>query len=107
MTRPTIIGRGPGRGATGVDRDRNVRIRFSEPVRGVSGTTVRLVDARTGRTVRIRTLRYDSPSRTVTLDPYYRLRARTSYRVVIRAGIRDSAGNTLPAQTWTFRTGPS
>jgi subtilisin family serine protease len=104
---PTIIGRGPGRRATGVDRDRNVRIRFSEPVLGISATTVRLVDVRTGRTVRIRTRRYDPATRTVTLDPYYRMRAWTTYRVVIRAGIRDLAGNTLPAQSWTFRTGPS
>jgi len=51
--------------------------------------------------------RDDAPSRTVILDPYYRLASRTTYRVVIRAGIRDVAGNRLPAQTWTFRTGRS
>jgi hypothetical protein len=84
-----------------------VRIRFSEPIRGVSATTLRLVDLRTGRTVRVRTRRYDPASRTVTLDPYYRMTARTTYRVVIRAGIHDLAGNGLPAQNWTFRTGRS
>jgi hypothetical protein len=107
VTAPSIISRGPGRGATRIDRDRSVRIRFSEPIRGISATTLRLVDLRTGRTVRVRTRRYDVASRTVTLDPYYRLAARTTYRVVIRAGIRDAAGNRLPAQTWTFRTGRS
>ena len=107
MTRPTIVGRGPGRGAVGVDRDRNVRIRFSEPVLGTTSTAIRLVDTRTGLAVRIRTRRYDPSTRTVTLDPYYRMRSRTIYRVVIRTGIRDVAANTLPAQTWTFRTGPS
>jgi hypothetical protein len=106
-TPPTIISRGPGRSATGVDRDRSVRIRFSEPIRGVSATTLRLVDVRTGRTVRIRTRRYDPATRTITLDPYYRMTARTTYRVVIRVGIQDLAGNRLPAQTWTFRTGHS
>ena len=82
-------------------------MRFSEPIRGISATTLRLVDLRTGRTVRIRSRRYDAATRTVTLDPSYRLAARTSYRVVIRAGIHDVAGNRLPAQTWTFRTGRS
>jgi Bacterial Ig-like domain len=33
--------------------------------------------------------------------------ARTTYRVVIRTGIRDVAGNRVPAQTWSFRTGRS
>ena len=80
---------------------------FSEPVRGISATTLRLVDLRTDRTVRVRSYRYDVATRTVTLDPYYRLASRTIYRVVIRAGIRDVAGNRLPAQTWTFRTGRS
>ena len=84
-----------------------MRIRFSEPIRGIRATTIRLVDLRTGRLVRIRARSYDAASRTVTLDPYYRLAARTTYRVVIRAGIRDTAGNRLPAQTWTFRTGRS
>lgn len=79
----------------------------SEPVRGITATSLRLVDLRTGRTVRLRTRRYDAVSQTVTLDPYYRIAARTSYRIVIRSGIRDIAGNVLPAQTWTFRTGRS
>ena len=79
----------------------------ADTLKGVGATTVRLVNLATGRTVRIRALRYDSTTKTVTLDPYYRMSARTRYRVVIRAGIRDLVGNPLMTQTWTFRTGRS
>ena len=47
--------------------------------------------------------RYDAANRTIVLDPYYRMAAWTSYRVVIRLGIRDMSANPLAAQTWTFR----
>lgn len=102
-----MIGPTPRSGATGVDRDLTLRIRFGEPGRGVSATTVRLVNLRTGLTVRTKVRRYDATSRTLILDPYYRMAAWTRYRVIIRSGIRDMSGNTLPAQTRTFRTGRS
>jgi hypothetical protein len=41
------------------------------------------------------------------ISPALGAMARTTYRLVIRAGIRDLAGNGLPAQTWNFRTGRS
>jgi subtilisin family serine protease len=104
-TPPVIVGRSPRGGSTGIDRDQTLRIRVNERVKGIAATTVRLVNLATGRTVRLRTLRFDSATKTVILDPYYRMSSRTRYRVVIRSGVHDIAGNPLMTQTWTFRTG--
>jgi hypothetical protein len=107
LTPPTIVSRSPGSGSTGIDRDRTLRIRVSERVQGVSATTVRLQNLSTGRTVRVRVLRYDVGTRTIILDPYYRMAAGTRYRLSIRIGIKDLSANRLVTQSWTFRTGRS
>ena len=59
------------------------------------------------------TVRYDATTRTVTIDPAAKLKAGTSYRVVVTTGVKDLAGNALdqkPAKTglqkavWSFTT---
>jgi hypothetical protein len=99
-----VVGRTPGSGAAHIGRNVPIRVRFSEPVRGVSTTTVRLVNVRTGLVVSA-TVRYDPATRTATLTPRWRRLALTLYRVEVRAGIRDAAGNGVVATSWRFRTG--
>lgn len=76
---------------------------FSEPVKGISTATVRLVNVRYGWVVRAK-VRYDAARRTLVIDPVYRMYGSALYRVEIRSGITDRAGNLLIAMTWTFRT---
>ena len=83
----------------------NVAVRFSEAVRGLTGSTVQLRTP-TGKVVPAR-LSYNSATRTLTLDPTANLARGTRYTVVVLGGtnaIRDDAGNPLPTVTWAFRT---
>lgn len=71
----------------------------SEPVRGVSGTTVTL------RTSGGSAVRYSAATRVATLKPSATLRPGQRYTVTVTSGIRDAAGNRLAPTTWTFTTG--
>ena len=102
-TRPAITKRVPTSGQTGVARSTSVRITFSEAVRGVSGTTLRLKNLTTGLYVRAK-VTYSATKRTATIDPVLSMYGATRYRVYVRSGIRDLAGNALPATYWTFKT---
>ncbi len=104
-TRPTIAHRSPSAGKTGVDRDGNVKITFSEDVLHLSKTTVRLVSNKTGSVLRLKSFKYNATTHVLTLDPYSRLRPLKTYRVEVRFGITDLAGNTLATKRWTFKTG--
>jgi hypothetical protein len=101
-TRPTFVPV-PGRSATGVSRTANVYLKFSERVSGVSGTTLRLKDATTGLFVAA-TVTYDSVNRRAIVNPSVTLRRSHSYKVVIRSGITDRAGNPLIGVGWSFTT---
>jgi hypothetical protein len=53
---------------------------------------------------------YNATTRVVTINPSANLAVDTLYTVRLIGGataIRDTAGNTLVATTWTFRTGPA
>jgi hypothetical protein len=100
--RPTFT-HSPGTGATGVSRTANVRLQFSERVRGVSGSTLRLKNTVTGAWVPA-VVTYDAVLRRATLNPSVTLRGLRRYVVVVGTGIKDSAGNPLAATSWTFTT---
>ena len=104
-TRPTIRSRTPRPNATGVSRTSNVKVTFSEPVRGVSSTTVRLKNLRTGFWVRAK-VTYSSSTRTATLDPTLSMYRNERYAVYVTSGIRDIAGNRFASTSWSFRTRP-
>jgi hypothetical protein len=101
---PRIVHRVPTAGATEVSARASIKIVLSEPVRRVSSLTVRLVNLRSGATVRA-TVRYNAGTRTITLYPRLWMYPNSTYRVEIRPGISDRAGNRLPAKSWKFRTG--
>jgi methionine-rich copper-binding protein CopC len=101
--RPTVGSRTPAAGATNVRRGNDLTIAFSEPVVGVSGTTVTLRTA-TG-TVVPASVGYNAATRVVTLNPSSTLLASQRYQVSLTEDIRDAAGNRLTATSWTFTTG--
>jgi hypothetical protein len=106
VRRPRVINEFPRDGATGVSRFTDVRVHFSEAVRGVTTRTFRLFNARTRHVVAAEVFRTGGSNRWV-LEPDGRLARATRYVVVLRggaAGIRDLAGNRLFSTTWSFRT---
>jgi hypothetical protein len=102
-TKPTIRSRSPLPNASGVSRSTSIRVTFSEPVRGVSSTTLRLRNLRTGFWVRAK-VTYTAASRTATLDPALSMYGNERYAVYVSSAIRDLSGNRLTAATWSFRT---
>ena len=104
---PTVTGRTPAPGATGVGRAKNVTATFSEPVAGVNGTTFVLRKASTGTKVPATVTLGSTPNRWV-LNPKKGLAARSKYTVVLKGGltrIRDLSDNPLVTKKWSFRTG--
>ena len=103
---PKVVSRTPAPGAVSVRNDGLVvTAGFDEAVSGVGASTVQLKDA-AGATVAA-TVSYSSSNRRATLIPSAALAAEKVYRVQLTSGIRDSAGNTLAATSWTFTTGRS
>jgi subtilisin family serine protease len=102
---PRVINVYPAGYSTGVWRGVNPRVRFGEDVRGVSRTTIRLENLRTGNLVTV-AVRYDAKSHIATIDPSHRLLANTWYRIQVRPGLHDAAGNAVATLFSRFRTGP-
>ena len=101
---PTVINVHPAGYSTGVWRGVNPRIRFSEHVLGVSSSTIRMWNLRTGQRVVI-TVRYDSATHIASIDPAHRLSAMTWYRVQVQSLIHDPAGNAVGTIYFKFQTG--
>ncbi len=74
----------------------NATVTFSEPVRpdSLAGSTIRLRSKGSAEPTRV-DLRYDARRSRVVIDPKSPLRARTTYRVLVTSGVRDSSGNRL------------
>jgi hypothetical protein len=100
--RPRIIGRAPEPDAVSVVAGSAIKVLFSEPVKGVSGATIQLLNVAGGWVVRSR-VRYDAASRTAALTPALHMYPGTEYRVEILSGITDRSGNRLKPARWTFR----
>ncbi len=102
-TKPVVVAASPKSGATNISRTSSIRIVFSESVKGVSGTTLRLKNLSSGLWVRAR-VTYDAATRTAVIDPTLWMFRNRRYAVYIQPGIADPSGNTLVARHWTFRT---
>ncbi len=99
-TRPTVTSKSP---ASSGSRTASFVARFSEPVTGVSGTTMRLFVRGGTRAVAAR-VTVDAARRTATLNPTASLTSGKYYVVKLTgASIKDAAGNTLVAPSWTVR----
>lgn len=108
-TAPKVTAKSPTTATGRARRGANITVRFGEPVAPLSLNTATVVlrKATGGAGVR-RTLGYSAGTRTLTVNPgggsTTLLAARTAYRVSLGGGIKDVAGNALPATSWTFRT---
>jgi stage II sporulation protein D len=102
-TRPTVTTAKTGAGSTTrVYRDSVFKVKFSEPVVNVTTTTVRLRNVSNGTWVPAK-VTYDPATRTATLRPNKPLAKGKTYRLVVRTGVQDLAGNSAVKFTWRFR----
>ncbi|HWT23424.1 MAG TPA: Ig-like domain-containing protein, partial [Solirubrobacteraceae bacterium] len=102
-TPPSVAGRVPAPGATGVAVGTNVAAAFSEAVQGVDGSSFTLRNTSTGALVTATVTRTGTTNEWV-LDPGANLAAGTSYTASLTAAIRDAAGNALAPVSWSFTT---
>lgn len=105
LTKPRIKSRTPAPGTTRVATGTSIKIVFSEPVKGVSGSTLRLKNLTTGLWVRAK-VTYNAAKHTATIDPSLLMFHARRYAVVVQNGISDPSGNRLKATSWSFRTRP-
>lgn len=105
LTKPRIRSRTPASGATSVSTGASIKIVFSEPVKGVSGSTLRLKNLTTGLWVRAK-VTYNAAKHTATIDPSLHMFHARRYAVVVQRGITDPSGNRLNSMIWSFRTRP-
>jgi Ca2+-binding RTX toxin-like protein len=99
---PTVSARTPASGARSVIQTGNVTAAFSEPVTGVNGGNFAL--RLTGTAVIPAVVTFSAG--TATLNPTATLLPDRTYTVTV-ASVRDLAGNTMAATTWSFLTGPA
>lgn len=104
-TAPTVVMTTPANGQTGVSVGTNLSMRFSEPVVGISGTTMQMIETASSAVV-VGTVTYDAPTRTATFDPQDQLTPNLSYTGSIQLGVTDVAGNPMSPLATGFMTGP-
>jgi len=85
-------------------RNTNFAVTFSEPVRRVSGVTMRLFQDGRRDNLPAR-VTGSNGGRTWTLNPSRLLRSRARYTLKLSSGITDKAGNTLKATSWRVTAG--
>jgi len=103
-TAPTITFRDPAAGATGLPLDATLSARFSEPVEGVTTSTMQLRDPR-GRLIAA-TVTFTPQERTARLTPDEPLRPGTRYRLTLTSAIKDWSGNKFAGASWSVETAP-
>jgi hypothetical protein len=103
LVAPSTTSRTPTSGAKQVNRTGNVTATFSEPVTGLSTTSMTL---KTNKGVVLSaTVTYNATTRVATLDPTATLAKRTRYTAALTSSITDLAGNRFSPQTWSYTTG--
>ena len=109
-TAPTIAGRTPSPGATGVAVASPVTVRFSESM-DASSISTSTIELRTSANVLVpATVSYDSFTFTARVTPASALLPESTYTVLVRGGVsdprvKDAAGNALVADSsWSFST---
>ena len=108
-TAPTVIGVSPANAATGVDRNTNVEVTFSEDL-DWDFQDFTLTKQGSSSPVGWSSIGYSRQTDTATLDPASNLEANTTYTATIKGGstgAKDLAGNALAQDySWTFTTAP-
>jgi hypothetical protein len=97
-TAPKVVKRTKGT----VARKAVIRVKLSEQVVNVGKGAVKL---RTAAGKRVKAdVRWVASSRTLRVDPVKALPKKARIVVRVKAGLRDAAGNTMPAVKWRFTT---
>jgi hypothetical protein len=99
-TPPTITARTPASGATNVPTSSTVTATFSE---AVQAATIAMTLTPAGGTAVGGTVAYNATTRVATFTPTAALANSTGYTVVV-SGAKDTAGNAMVNDTWTFTT---
>ena len=101
--KPVVVTRVPAPNAVGVSRGTNVTAEFSETVSGIRSGTFILRRTSNG-VIFPAVVTYDAATRVAKLNPSGTLRASTKYTATLTSGVKDTAGNSLTATRWTFKT---
>src|SRR5207247_3722550 len=99
-TPPTVTGRTPAAGASGVPVTTTATATFSE---AVTASTISFVLRDSANAVVPSAVSYDAATRTATLTPGSPLSSLSSYTATV-SGAQDAAGNTMAAVSWSFTT---
>ena len=107
---PKVSTTTPARSKTGVKRDTDITVTFSEQMESSTLTgwpvPVKIVKASTGQEVYIDRVRCDNPCRSMTIDTSSNLAKNTEYKATINTKAKDLSGKALTKKyTWTFTTG--
>lgn len=101
-TVPYLLAASPAEGDTGTDVRVHPRFQFSEPVTGVSESSIQMFEDVTSVPVSLR-VDYDGELNLAELVPFAPLLAGTGYRIVLGASITDFEGNPLIDAPFTLR----
>ena len=99
-TKPTVTGRTPASGATGVATGVAPTATFSEPV---TGSTVSMVLRNPAGNEVTATTTFNATTQTATLTPASTLQPGTTYTAEV-SGATDVSGNVMDPVSWTFTT---
>jgi len=104
---PTVAGKTPASGATGVPRDASVVVTFSEAVKTESVRASTFTLTKLGSTTPVdATVTYDGAANKATFDPTNNLDSEATYTARVKggaSGVKDLADNPLAADSsWTF-----
>jgi hypothetical protein len=104
LTRPRVVGRKPSNGDGLVATSRDIRIDFDEPVFSTHSANA-FLEAADGSPIPATNDLLDDRMR-LYLDPGQSLPLDAEVTVTLTGDVRDAAGNSLEAATWTFSTAP-
>jgi hypothetical protein len=110
-TPPQVTSVTPPAGSSAISTATSVTATFSENVNASTITSATFELRGPGSTLVASTLSYASGSNRATLQPTSSLATSTTYTATVRgglSGVKDTAGNSLPADViWSFTTGTS
>jgi hypothetical protein len=101
LTTPSVVSRSPT--GTAVPATASVAVTFTEPVIGVSATSLTLTDVSSGSPLS-GAVAYNPAVHVATLKPSVALVRGHTFRVALGNTIQDAAGNALAPTSWTFAT---
>ena len=105
LTPPTVTSVNPFAGASGVLTSTNVLVTFNEAMDPATITSSNVFVRTPTSTVVPATLSYTASTNTATIVPTSALAYSTTYTGVVKAAVKDLAGNAMAADfTWTFTT---